>query len=109
MSNTANSIVIQKTRIIGTKIVAYSAWTPSSYTGRHQTVTSIDGVCHGKVGTERIPAEIDALPVYTQERADAVLAWYAAQREIAYAAILAAHPEAAAGQRDGMGQIEVVE
>ena len=111
MANTINtttntSIIVQKYRIIGTNTVCYSAWEPSSYTGPHHTLTTIDGKVYGQVSTLRIPPEIDALPC-GWDRSDACARWYADQYERSYAAIVAAHPEAAAGVRDGMGGIEI--
>lgn len=104
-----NEVVIHKTKLLGTSRVAYSAWEPSSYTGAHGTLMTIDGRVMGKVGTNHLPAELNALPAYSNERSLAVRAWIDSQKERAYAAIVAAVPAARDGARDGYGEIEVIE
>lgn len=102
------SIIVHRCPVSVT-LVCYSAWEPSSYSGPHSTVMSFAGKVYGKVGTKRIPPELEALPAYSMERANAVSRWYNEQKEAAYAAIIAKYPHAAKGARDGMGEIEVVE
>lgn len=109
MTNTSKmhgGFLIQRTRIIGTKIVAFTAWEVDH--GDHSTITHVGGVRYGRVGTTRIPAELDALRPGSDERYERVHAFIAADRERAYEAILAACPEARDGRRDGMGEIEVI-
>jgi hypothetical protein len=96
-------MLVRRHTIIGTNIHIYRVWAPRN---GHGTITTINGAWMGRVGTEALPAALDALP-YGAERCAAVRAWQQAQYDAAYAAILAAHPEAAAGRRD-MGEIEVV-
>lgn len=98
------SKIVHKTRIIGTKLTVFSVWEP--YAG-HTTTMTIDGQRCGRVGSRLLPAELNALRAMSEERYVAVKAWHAAQYGEAYAAIVAAHPEAAEGRRD-MGEIEVV-
>lgn len=100
-----DAIKIQVTKIIGTKITAYSAWEPEA---GHSTITHIDGVRYGRVGTSKLPTELAALKPGSDERYERVHTFFNADKERAYAAILAQHPEAATGQRDGMGEIEVI-
>lgn len=105
MTNTTN-IKVQRSRIIGTTSVVLSAWEPSSYTGPHGTVTTIDGQCYGRIGTLRPSHELQALPAGSEERSRKVRAHYDAEYQRAYAAIIAVHAEAKHGEPD-MGQIEV--
>ena len=87
--------------------LSYSAWEPIQLTDSYWTVREIGGDRFGKVGTRRIPEEIDALPVYSMHRIEAVEDWYASQRERAFRAIVAAHSEAARGRRCSHGEIEL--
>ena len=96
---------IKATRILGTNRTVYSAWTLSSLTGNHRSITSIDGVWFGQLGTERITAELDALP-FGQERIDAVRAYRDEMNRRAYDAILAEFPNISI-ERIGDGEIEV--
>lgn len=102
MTNT-NSITVQKTRIIGTRLDVYSAWEP--YAG-HSTLTHVDGVRYGRIGTAPLPAALEALPAMSDERSRAVRAWHADEYRRAYVAIESAHPETRGASRD-MGEIEV--
>lgn len=76
---------------------------PSSYTGPHGTVRTIDGKVYGRIGTLRSESTLPAMSV---EREREVRAHYEAEYERAYAAIVAEYPEAADGRRD-MGEIEI--
>jgi hypothetical protein len=106
-------VTIKSTKIIGTTITVYSAYEPAAHGlpgagWDHSTLTSEDGSDGflGRIGTRRLPAELEALPAYSDERLAAVGAWQEAQYREAYALILAAHPEAIDGRRS-MGEIEV--
>jgi hypothetical protein len=95
-------VIVRKTRLTFRNTVVYSAWTKSAADGTHHTITSFVGVqgVWGKLGTENIPAAIDTMPT-GMERSAAVRAWRTARQAAARAAILAQHPEAAAGIADG--------
>lgn len=113
MEKHIGDVIVQKVRIISTNCHVYSVYEPEVRTekhpyGIHQTVTSFGGKPYGQIGSRRIPAEIDEIPGKTDERSQAVRAWYAAQQEEAYAIIISAFPEAATGKR-GYGDIEVYE
>lgn len=95
-------------KIIGTKVRVFSAWEPSSYCGPHSTLMTLGGQVHGRIGSRRLPAELDRLPAMTEERSTAVRAWLNAQYEEAYQHIIAEYPEAAQGERD-VGEITVIE
>lgn len=103
---TVGEIVVTRVRIAGTRCLVYSAWEPSQDGTYHSTITHRGAVRYGRVGTRGIPAELDALP-YGAERARRVRAWYDADYARAYPLIEAAFPEAALGERRGMGEIEV--
>lgn len=98
-------LVIQ--RIDWGRYATLTAWVPSSTMGEHLTITFIDGLCYGRMGTERLPAKIAALPPHTEERTSAVRAWREQIYGRAYAAIEAAVPEAAASDRRDMGEITI--
>jgi hypothetical protein len=106
-------IHVKTTDIIGTSIRVFSAWEESAPMGAHSslclsTYEDKTGVWFGRVGTNRdLPAEVEALPAGSDERIAAVRQWYESHYERAYAAIIAAHPEAATGKRDS-GEIELV-
>lgn len=64
----------------------------------------------GKLGTRRIPREIDAIPAMTHERVMAVAAWYNIQRALAWTIIMTAFPELRErGTKDDMAEIVVFE
>ena len=106
-----NEIIVVRTELMkdkhGDVPFAYSAWVPSAYAGIHTTLMTIDGKCYGKVSTERLPADIEAM-VGGTARYDAVKKWHASRRDVAYQAIETACPEARNGRPDGYGEIEVV-
>jgi len=85
-----------------------SLWEPSNLFGPHHTVTTMDDgqpgpggrpVWLGRYTTRRPPADIEALPPMTDERAQAVRGWYDTRRAEAVAAIRRAMPEVAADER----------
>ncbi len=98
---------VHKYNIIGTNLIVYNAWEPSSITGKHSTITFIDSKCYGQIGTRRMPPEIDVLPAGSEERIKAVRRNYEEQYQEAYRIIIEAFPEASAGTRD-MSDIEVL-
>lgn len=105
-------MVIKATRIPKTLLTRYSAWEPCVRLPDgefdHSTVTS-DGAGGwlGKIGTARLPADINAI-LPGPERAAASLTWYEGEYQRAYEAILETHPELIGvfGIQD-MGEIEV--
>ena len=60
--------IVQYCPIIGTNTVVLSVWVPSKLCGNHSTITTIRcGITeskkwYGRMGTERLPEDIDALP-----------------------------------------------
>lgn len=98
-----NGIIVERYRIIGTNHFEYRALRPSpGYQGYHSFLT-VDGVTCGYVGSENLPADLEALPAYSQERRQAVEAWQAARYAEAHEAILEAFPEAAQGTKSMNG------
>lgn len=108
-TRTANGLTVQRYDIIGTAITVYGAWEPTAPTGRalyaHTTIQTIEGRSMGRVGTRGLTPELHALPSFSDARMDAIDAWHEAQEQEAYAAIIAAFPEAQGGRRTE-GQIE---
>lgn len=99
-------MMIQATvHIDGDQVV--SVWEPTT-TGPsgHSTIRHIEGRPFGRIGTERLPAELDALPPRSEERYAAVKAWHAARYERAYAMIESAYPAAIGGHRS-MGEVRI--
>lgn len=99
----ANGLTVVRYGITGTDLTVYTVWEPYA---QHGTSYRLDEANVGRVGTRRLPADLEALTAYSSERSKAVGAWYAAQYDEAYAAIVTAFPEAADGRRD-MGEITV--
>lgn len=97
------TVVVQRTPIGCSDVVVFSAWVASDITG-YSTVTTIGGRWHGRLGTERLPAELERLR--GKERWKRVNAWQRERYADAYAAILEQRPEAAEGRGD-MGEIEI--
>ncbi len=101
------AVVVTKHSIAGCEsLVVYAAYEPSSYFGPHSTLYTIDGQVHGSIPSRRLPEEIEALKPGSPERLVACDANRRANEAEAYAAIVAAYPEAADGRR-GMGEIEL--
>lgn len=101
------NIVINATRIIGTHTVIYSAYAPRTELKDPRSIFYIDGVCHGKIGSDPDPIIYQHLPV-GPERTAAVNRAYMDRYDVAYSAILAAHPELLTKEiRRDMGRIEV--
>jgi hypothetical protein len=77
----------------------------------HSTITStcvddVEGGWWGRLGTDRLPADLDALPAMSDERIAAVVAWHDALYATAYALIRRAFPELnEVGARESMGEI----
>lgn len=96
-------------KLIGTYIRCYTVWEP--YAG-HSTINYSDYGYKkaGRVGTDPLPPEIDALPT-GDERSKAVRAFFAQRYERAYAAIYAQHPELknVAQRKEEMGEIVIWE
>jgi len=99
---------IDKYKILGTNVTKFAAWEQTSFNHNfygHSTITHIDGICHGKIGTRDLDKETNKLPV-GPIRTAAVHKHHNDQYEEAYALIIAQYPEAANGKRD-MGEIEI--
>lgn len=99
--------IVQKYNIIGTNLVVYNAWEPSSVMGKHSSITFIEGKCYGQIGHRFMSPEIEALPAGSKERIEAVQKAYDEQYQEAYRLIVEAFPEAASGSRS-MGDIETI-
>lgn len=103
------NVIVHKFEMLpkGSGRVIFGAYEASSYFGDHSSLMTIEGQTCGSIASRRIPAEIDALPV-GPVRWEALDAFRAANLREAFAAILAAFPEAVEGRRDALlGAIEV--
>lgn len=85
-------IVVREVQIVdGRK--AYTAWERQDGVAcGHSTITTIDGVWFGRIGTRRLPAHLEALPAMTEERLEAVREWQRGEYAEAYDLIYAEHP-----------------
>ena len=62
----------------------YSVWEPTNGpTGNHSTITTIGDKWYGRVGTRRLPSDIDAIPV-GEKRFAAVAEHHKAQYDLSY-------------------------
>jgi hypothetical protein len=84
MNATTERYAVQRVRIAGTNYHVFSAWEPSSHFGKHYSITTIDGQIYGRVGTERLPDELEKLPAFSQERGEQVIAWRQEQYQRSY-------------------------
>ena len=103
--------VIERYGIIGTTSTVYVAHRPAPAYQGYSSWQTIDGQACGRIGTERLPPELDTLPPMTMERSAAVQAWQEARYVEAYRLIFEAFPEAkcspvGGGYRQSMGEIE---
>lgn len=103
--------IVQRYRIIGTDNVVYQACRPLTQCpergASHSAWWRHDERWYGRVGTDRLPPELDALPAMSLERSRAVDDWHAGLYDDAYRLIVAAFP-GATGRRD-MGEIHATE
>lgn len=104
-------IKIQKTRIIGTRVIRFSAWERSPVQRLlelpYSTITTFDGEWFGQIGTERLPPEIDRLPSRSDARMEAYDGWRSELERHAHELIIAEYPEAVHGRIDG-NEIEII-
>jgi len=84
----------------------YVAWESSTPTGKHSTITTIDGEWYGRIGTDPDPEMFEHLTAGSDERIAAVRRAYEHRYQAAYCAIVAEYPEAVMGKMS-MGEIEV--
>lgn len=94
-----NGMYAHKYGMLTTSFVCYKVYEPSSLFGNHSSITRHPE--HGYLGditTRRLPAELDALPVYSDERYQAVKAYHKSLEEQAEAYILQAFPQDFVGE-----------
>jgi len=95
---TAGGITVHRYRIIGTACVDYQALEQGTWDS-HSTISSLlDGRRLGTVPSRRLPVALAGMKPGA-ERSALVREWQASVHETAYAAIVEAFPEAAAGSR----------
>lgn len=113
--------IVQRIQIIGTQVLVFNAYEPSAITlvavedaakgaggVGHSTISSFDGEWYGDIASRRLTPELAAMRSMSEERSNAVDAYHRANYEAAYALILQAFPEAAAGTRRG-GEITLTD
>lgn len=101
--------IVQRYRILGTKCYVHVAYAKvDTFLENDFTTLNNDDKFGwlGQIGSERLPAELKALPALTDERQQAVRQWREERYQEAYKAILEAFPEAAYGTVS-MGQVEI--
>ena len=99
--------VVIRTRIIGTKMDVYSAWepAPSHPAPSHSTITyDAQGRKWGRIGCNPLPAELDAIKPYSDDRIEQVSSWHAANYARAYS-LIAEHLPAPCAFNQSMGEI----
>jgi hypothetical protein len=106
-----NTIRIERTRIIGTDTVVFSAWEPSKCTlapnaWSHSSISALGGdASWGMVGSRHLPIHLATLPAMSAERSAAVHAYRAREYQRAYALIRAEHTDIPADSTEDMGEI----
>lgn len=85
--------IVQKYSIIGTTLVDYTVWEPSRMMGAHSTITTFDGKWYGSITTRPLPAEIEALPVGSEERSISCNAFFCDNEEEAKAIVRSTFPQ----------------
>lgn len=98
-----SGIVCEAMVMMGGDHVHLSAWEAGLLFGDHSTVTTFDGNWYGKIGTERISPEIEALKGGSPERIAACDRHRAYHCERARIAIAEAFPEFASIMRIDFG------
>ena len=102
-----NGIIVHKFNIGCTHRFVYNAWEPSSYFGNHSTVTSFNGKCYGRIGTNPDKSLFEHLEPCSLDRHHAVNNAYQQQYDRAIKYINEAYPETRDGQITDMGEIEI--
>ena len=76
-SKTIDGMIIQRYNIIGTTNMEHRVWEYSGHIldNNHSCITFIDGVLYGELHSRRVPADLDKLPAWTNERVQAIQAW----------------------------------
>jgi len=106
-----NAIRIDRTRIIGTDTVVFSAWEPSRGTmspnaWSHSIISTLGGDSFlGQVGSRHLPIQLSTLPAMSAERSAAVRAYHAAEYQRAYSLIRDKYPDIPPDAREDMGSI----
>ena len=90
-----DGLIAHRYGILGTALVVYRVYQRTDGMPRnHSTITSTPGYgWMGDIQSERLPAELEALKPYSQERSTAVLAWFKELEAKAERIIRAAFPE----------------
>tara|TARA_B100001123_G_scaffold170526_1_gene196126 strand:+ start:1264 stop:1575 length:312 start_codon:yes stop_codon:yes gene_type:complete len=99
-------IIVKKHQIIGTQQWIFTAWEPM--TTEHSTITHIDGMAHGRVGSKSPELCTAEYPYCTEKRMDALVELFKAEWGRAYKEIYKQVPELREQPIvENRGQIEV--
>lgn len=98
-------VLVRKQPIGGRTVYSAHQWVNGRAKDRFSSISHEGERQFGRLGTDCLPASIDALPAMSDERSRQVKAWREAVYKDAYEMIVKAFPEAATGRRD-MGEIE---
>ena len=95
------SVVVRRYSVIGTNLVIIDAYEPYDHYhyGSHSSYTHMFGLTYGKVGTRRLPKELEDLPKMSDKRIEAVKAYHESEYARARACITEAYPECVADPR----------
>lgn len=100
--------LVHKYSIAGTSVVVFTVYEPSGLFGMHSSKTSHEGAWLGAMASRDLPASIDALKPFSDERYQWAKTWRESIEVECYALILLAYPEANGGTRRH-GEIEIVQ
>ena len=99
-----SEIKVEKNQLVGTETLVFSAWEEAD---GHRSLQFASEGMEGRLGTERLPEELDALEPYSEERLNRVSEWYEDIYERAYKEIISEHPELENVGNRSMGKITV--
>jgi hypothetical protein len=84
--------VVRRTQIIGSNLEVFEVW-ERTYDDRYSTITFINGLRYGLIGTRCPPINIVNMPAYSEERRAAFAAWQGMEFNRAYKLIFREWPE----------------
>jgi hypothetical protein len=95
----SNGVIVRRFNVLTTRTWVYEALEPRT---THHTIETVEGRQYGRIGSQDLPAELDALKPMSDERYTRVHAWIESENRRSYASIHEAFPEAHNGvEHDG--------
>jgi hypothetical protein len=107
-TTTTTTYAVERYNILTTRHQVYCVWVPTDKPfGGGSTLRTIGDKWYYRLGTDPLPAELDSLPSWSEQRSAAVGAWHESLYEEAYALILRAFPAdfGNTASRESMGEI----